>query len=244
MLTTVLATALSAFLILGKFDRSVSEFELSRYAFLLGNIQTIFVRDLDWGLDLDQLADAQVVLERQVSSGQGVVALMLFDARGHVLAQAGEKRFAQVPEPWITRNGTGSARPWTAEADGNLIVGLRLSNNFGETVGGVALGYSRAPHAALLARMSGDLTVAAAAIAAGAVLLSFLLASLLLARTRKTLNDFREELSAGEECADADSIALRFRQTARSALDDIDAANAEILRLAEQGKPDAVRPLR
>jgi hypothetical protein len=244
MLTTVLATALSAFLISGKFNRSVLEFELSRYVFLLESIQTIFVRDLDLGLELDQLADAQAVLERQVSAGQGIVALTLFNAHGQVLAQAGTMRFARAPAPWIARNGNGGNRPWTAETDGALIVGLRLSNNFSQTVGGIALAYSQAPHQALLARMAGDLATAAAVIASGAVLLSFLLSSLLLARTRKALHDVEDDLSADGEGADSGSIGLRFRQVARSALSDIDAANTEILHLMERGKPDGACPPR
>jgi hypothetical protein len=246
VLTTVLATVLSAFLIFGKFDRSVSEFEFSRYSFLLEDIQVVFVRDLDMGLELDQIGNAQALLERHISDGQGVVALILFDPRGHVLARAGAWQLGTVPAAWVASNEAGGHRPWTAKADELLVAGMRLSNNFGKTVGGVALGYSRAPHQALLSGMAHNLTVAAAVISSGAVLLSFLLASLLISRTQKALKSLSDELATleGDGVADQGSITSRFRNAALSALDDINAANAEILGLTEEGKTDAVPPCR
>ncbi len=241
VLTSVMATLLTAFLIFGKFDRSLSEFELSRYAFLLEDIQVVFVRDLDMGLGLDQIGNAQALLERHLSTGQGIVALVLFDARGAVLARAGVWQFGSVPGAWVARNESGGNRSWTAAADGDLVTGMRLSNNFGKTVGGVALGYSRAPHQAVLVGMAHKLTVAATVISAGVVLLSFLLSSLLIARTQTALQELKEELSAGEDGAEG-SVTLRFRQAALSALEDIEAANTEILGLTGKETTDAVRP--
>lgn len=236
VLTSVMATLLTAFLIFGKFDRSLSEFELSRYAFLLEDIQLVFVRDLDMGLGLDQIGNAESLLERHISSGQGVAALALFDARGRVLAGAGAWKFAEVPGSWVARNEGGVNRPWTAGTDEVLVAGMRLTNNFGKTVGGVALGYSRAPHQALLSGMAHKLTVAAVVISVGVVLLSLLLSSLLLARTQKALRLLEEELSpeSAGAVADDESITTKFRAAATSALKDISAANAEILALTEK----------
>ena len=240
-MTSVMATLLTAFIIFGKFDRSLSEFELSRYTFLLEDIQVVFVRDLDIGLGLDQIGNAESLLRRHISSGQGVIALALFDARGHVLARVGAWQFSQVPGTWIARNDSGGNRPWTVATDDVLVAGMRLSNNFGMTVGGVALGYSRAEHQALLTEMAHKLTLAATVISVGVVLLSFLLSSLLIARTRNALKCLGEELSVDgtDEAGNDESITWRFRSATVSALDDIHAANAEILGISEKGKTDA-----
>ncbi len=246
VLTSVLATLLTAFLIFGKFDRSLSEFEQSRYAFLLDDIQLVFDRDLDMGLDIDQIGNAQELLERRLSGGQGVEALVLFDARGHVLARAGGWSFADVPGAWLARNETSGNRFWTAPAGDTLVTGMGLFNNFGKAVGGVALGYSRAPHQALLASMAQKLTFAASLISGAVVLLSFLLSSLLINRTRTALNDLKHDLSETEAThevpEDQDSIAQRFKNAARAALEDINAANTELLGLTGHEKSDDIPP--
>ena len=240
-----MATLLTGFLIFGKFDRSLSEFELSRYSFLLEDMQAIFVRDLDIGLGLDQIGNAESLLARHISSAQGVTALALFDARGHVLARVGSWRFSELPVAWVALNNGGGSRPWMAAADDVLVAGMRLSNDFGITVGGVVLEYSRAEHQALLSGMAHKLTLAATVISIGVVVLSFLLSSLLIARTRKALKCLEDELKVDKAgpILDDESITQRFRSATAAALEDIHAAQAEILGMSEKGNPDAGRLL-
>jgi hypothetical protein len=241
MLITVLATALSAFLIFGKFDRSLTQFEQSRYAFVLSNIRSVFLRDLDLGLNLNQIGNAQTVLDRQASDDPDIVALVLFDGRGHVLARAGAQRFKDVPPGWVGLNKAAAKHLWTTSEHNMMIAGLRLTNNFGVTVGGLAVGYSRAAHEAVLARMARGLTAATVVIATGAVLLTFLVSMALILKVRRTLNGVENELSGDEAYADG-SAAAQVRSVAQAALKEIDAVNDQVSALSKTEGQNAVPP--
>ncbi|MGE5504831.1 MAG: hypothetical protein ACM31L_10445 [Actinomycetota bacterium] len=231
--TTVVATALSAFLIFGKFDRSLSEFEQSRFTFALGNIGAVFVRDLDLGLDLEQIGNAQAVLERQASMNPDIAALALFNARGQVLAHVGVKPLGEIPASWLARNEASGSRLWSVASKDAQIVGLRLSNSFDQTVGGVLLGYSGGLHQELADRMARDLALGAVGVAGLAVLISFLVSVLLISRVHRTLGKLNAQLQSGDEAAQ------QLRQVAHSALDELEAANAKVAAMIEPGERNA-----
>lgn len=235
MLVTVLAVALSAFLNYGKFVRTFSAIEESRFAFVADDIRTVIEGGLDLGVPLAELVAAQSRIEREAAKDPQIVGIAVFDAAGRVVFHSGDMGAAaeMAPVSWLTALRAAESR-WADDSGAALVAGARLSNDSRQLVGGIAVLYSRHAHEVLTARVARSLTVGGMVSAAAAALLAHLGVSLLLRLLRREVSGLRTALEGSDGGCPAPEPA-EARRLAEQAVSEIDATAAEIERLAGDG---------
>lgn len=218
MLVIALAVALAAFLNYGKFARTFASIEGSRFAFIADEIRLSLEAGMDLGVPLPALAAAQSVIEREAAKDDGIVGIAVFAADGELLFQTG-RRLAALPKDWLGAFARGEAQ-WAGEVGDALAVGRALANDIHQTVGGVAVLYSRQRHDDLTGSVARSLALAALVIAVLAGALTYLFTLLIVGRLRRDVAGVAAVLGGG----DADLASAEPRQ----ALATVDAAFAAI----------------
>ena len=125
------------------------------------------------------------------------MAITVFDATGHALFGSGRDRMVAgslVPEAWVRADE--QAADWRADAPDTLIVGSRLTNDFGTASGGVALVYTRAPIDHLLKGALAVLVLVGAILVGLMTVLVWLIAAAMFRRTERRLLEMREGIEA------------------------------------------------
>jgi hypothetical protein len=195
--SVVVAVALLVVLTFLKANDSLVRMTEGRHAFVASTVQTQLQTGLDLGLELAMEANAAQVIGAVAAANPLIRSIEVFDEHGKVLFAAGPAaRRAQVPPSWraaITRQPAGSA--WSERAKSALVTGLPLVNDFGKTVGGLAVSYSRAAldaaSRAMLHRiLAGSLKVLAIAL--------LIMMAAVLALLRHTGRSFRRATTALE----------------------------------------------
>jgi hypothetical protein len=187
ILVAVLAIGLSALLNYGKFLRTLSALEGSRFTFIVSDIKGSIEGGLDLGVPLLALATAQDVIEREASKESQIDAIIVFDGNGNVLFRTGRNvSLTRVPQTWIV--AMEKSREWFSALGADLVAGTRLTSDIGQTVGGVAVLYPRD-------LLDGTARRAAERLVFGAVIVSlvtgaaaFPVVSWLLARVRRDVH--------------------------------------------------------
>lgn len=231
MLVTVLAVALAAFLNYGKFVRTYSAIEESRFAFVADDIRSVIEGGLDLGVPLAELVAAQPMIEREAAKDPQIVGIALFDEGGRMVFRTGDSG-ETAPAAWLTALRASDGR-WADDSGATLVAGARLSNDSRQLVGGIAVLYSRQVHEALTARVARSLAFGGIASAAAAAVLAHLGVSLLLRRLRREVGGLRTALEGGEGFPAPEPAEAR--KAAEQAVSEIDATAAEIERLAGGG---------
>lgn len=164
--------ALSAYLNFAKFESTFSDIEASRFRFISADIARTLVREMDFGIDLARISEAERFLERALKQEPRIVTALIFDAGGTILFQVGRPMDA-APGDWMTAlRASETGRIW-AELPDRLVVAEQLVNNFGMAVGAVAVVYSRSTYDFETAHMASVLLVAALFVLLVAILTAY-----------------------------------------------------------------------
>lgn len=129
MLSAVIITAALNY---AKFTEVTETLDETRYAFLAGDVRTTLEGSLNLGLPLDQIENAQDVVDRQRERYPDILSIEVFDDRGTVLYSAAR---TQPDLLEAIEDQTVVSHP----LDGDRIAATRLVNPFGAVVGGVAV---------------------------------------------------------------------------------------------------------
>jgi hypothetical protein len=233
MFVTALAVVLSAFLNYGKFLRTFTELEASRFAFIANDIKGSIEGGLDLGVSLPGMVTAQSVIDDEAARDSQIYGIVVFDDSGRILFRTGKSpfdtRIAVVPTAWVTGLGGHDAN-WTAVEGDVAVAGTRLSNDIRQTVGGIAVLYSRQTRELMLRTMAEKLTVAAVVAGAVTALLTWLGVSILVRRVRREIGQVDAALRDGADGQDTPFAGAR--KTSDDALNDIAAVSGEIERLS------------
>jgi hypothetical protein len=117
---------------------------------LKGNIQT----GLDLGLDLSSMSNVQAIIDREAAADPGILGIDVFDDHARILFSSQKGAVERpIPDAWRSAIGSDDDAVWQASDHEQMVVGTRLTSNFGSDVGGVALRYSRASFEEQLQRM-------------------------------------------------------------------------------------------
>lgn len=176
VLVMAVAISLNVFLTLAKSESSFAAVEDSRFRFIVERIKGAVQNNLDLGLNLEGLANAQSILEGEMAA-EGVLALSIHNAAGQLLYRAGLEPGQFPPDTLGVQTG--------------------LSDNLGRSVGVVALNFSAAERQAFLRGMRDDMVFSALtafAVAAATILLA---AVLLLGPVQRRLRDLAASVKAG-----------------------------------------------
>jgi len=221
--------------------RAVAERILTeRLAFTGQQIEHSIRASLALGLQLSELGTLPGTLQRLRATDDLLVGIDIFDTEGHPLYTTDQLRAARpVPRAWIeAAQRAGANEEWVVRDDGEAAVGMDIQNEFGLTVGHVALRYSeaRVRDAALsVGRQIALTTLVVFVLAAGAASLAMLAVMNALAGHARKLEDALRSgdparaAAAGRGGPFAQALR-RFIETVRSAEEQITELRGQLVR--------------
>ncbi|MEX2630229.1 MAG: hypothetical protein WD341_09855 [Tistlia sp.] len=210
LLTAVLITARLNY---AKFVQVTENLDNSRYAFLAQDLKATLEASLDLGLSLEQIQNAQEVVERQRARYPEILAIAVFDDRGRVLYNSGRARPDLLERLALESTVAGVV-------EGDRIAATSLVNPFGAAVGGVEIRVSarnaEQRNDTMLASL-GSAVLSAAAIGTAAI---GLIAVVLLHGVRRRLQLQARIIASigGAEAPAGVPAPGRFHETANRAL--------------------------
>jgi hypothetical protein len=149
-----LTLALIGMLNFFRFEQTLRATTEARLGFVAKDLKANIQTGLDLGLDLSSMTNVQDIIEREAATDPGILGIDVFDDQAEVLFSTQESPVGrQIPEAWRAAIGSDGDAVWQASDREQMVVGTRLTSNFGSDVGGVALRYSRASFEEQLQRM-------------------------------------------------------------------------------------------
>ena len=222
-----------------KYRATASRIIEQRLIYTGKSIENSIQSSLALGLQFADLATLPDLLQRQRASDDLIMGIDVFDTEGRPLysTDAGH-RTRVAPATWLAAARKAPDRDWSVHADDESAVGVALQNNFGLTIGHVALRYSDVRVRQAAQAVARDLALNSLAVFAVAAALASLA---LLAVMRRLGRDMLtvEAALAGTDTARAgatthrgpfEQALQRFNQTVRSAEADLAEAHAQLQR--------------
>lgn len=231
VIISALAIGLTAFLNLGKFERTFSELERSRIRFVVSDLRANLETGLGLGLALKGLANAQAVIESEAKSDPSILSISLYDESGTVVFHTGERLpTSTIPAGWKSA-ATKETRDWQLLEDDALVVGTSLASVIGVDAGGMALRYSRAAHDSVVDSVAESLKMAAVLGTLLTALVAMLGISLILIQTNRKLTRIEQSLRdigsgkphspVGTGGSEADALIDSVVTSTRAAMQDL-----------------------
>ncbi len=187
-LISALAIGLTAFLNIGKFERSLTELESSRLQFVLGDLKSNLETGLDLGLALDGLGNAQAVIDAGRLQDGSILSIHVYDDAGKGIFHSGDATDSlEIPSSWKRVLQAQEGRGWYLAEGNTLVVGVPLTSNIKPNAGSIVLRYSRSVHDATLASLGKELLIASLLAIAVTAILVFFGINLLVAKTNRRL---------------------------------------------------------
>jgi hypothetical protein len=241
-LIATLAIGLTAFLNLGKFDRTLGDLHASRARYILNEIHAAVDIGLGLGLPLRSVVNAQAVIEYELRRNPEIAAIVIHDEQGAVVFQAGAALAdGMLPTSWRPHAVGKRAAGWSLREEGHQVVGAGLTSVIGAPVGGVALRYATAEQertvasmAAYLSRMA--LTGILLTAAATALGIGFLHRR--ISRRLQRIAGTLDSGAPGAGTSEAVALAGEIASTSQAALQEIASRRAA---LATLPAPDEVQ---
>lgn len=232
VLIATMAIGLTAFLNLGKFDRTLGELETSRARFTINEIHATLEMGLGLGLPLRGLANAQGVVEYEIQRNPAIVAIVVHDEQGEIVFHAGFPMEGDtVPASWRPYISGARAKSWSLRENDEQIIGAGLTSVIGAQVGGVALRYSLRDHNRIVAEVGAYLRKTAGI----GILLTALVAiagiSLLIRNTTGRLKRIERSLVPGastSESSESTTLAKEVVLTSQAALRELSDGHAAL----------------
>ena len=149
-----LTLALIGMLNFFRFEQTLRATTEARLGFVAKDLKANVQTGLDLGLDLASMSNVQNIIEREAATDPGILGIDVFDDQAEVLFSTQDGALErQIPAAWRAAIGSDDDAVWQASDREQMVVGTRLTSNFGSDVGGVALRYSRASFEEQLQRM-------------------------------------------------------------------------------------------
>ncbi len=232
MFVTALAVALSAFLNYGKFLRTFTELEASRFAFIAGDIKTVIEGGIDLGVSLRGMVTAQSVIEDAADRDSQIYGIVVFNDSGRILYHTGKSPFdpaiTTVPVGWVAALNGRDAN-WTAVEGDVAVAGTRLSNDIRQAVGGIAVLYAQETRQQMLRIMAEKLALAAVIAGVVTALINWLGVNILIRWARRDIATADAALRDGLE--DRASPIEDARAMSDAALSNIATVSVEVERV-------------
>ena len=213
-----------------KYRATASRIIEQRLTYTGKSIENSIQSSLALGLQFADLATLPDLLQRQRSSDDLIMDIDVFDTDGRPLYSTDAGRRTQTaPAAWLAAARKAVGHDWTVHADEESAVGVALQNNFGLTIGHVALRYSDARVRQAAQDVARDLALNSLAVFAVAASLASLALLAVMRRLGRDMQTVEVALAATDP-AQADMAAhrgpfhqalQRFGQTVRSAETDI-----------------------
>lgn len=183
----VAAVALVAMLTYLKSEDNLARIVESRNSFVAEVVKSRIQLGLGLGLELASLNNSQGIIDIAVTRDPGIQSIRVFNERGAIIFASGsDATQGMVPDEWQRLNTHGSpGDPWSIRDSASLVTGVRLTNNFGQVVGGLAISHSRQALNARTRAMLHDILINCSKVLAIAPVLAALAVILVLRPIRR-----------------------------------------------------------
>jgi hypothetical protein len=221
-LVLLLSMTVTAGLNFLKFNQVMDGLEDSRYGFVTRDITSAFEQTLNLGLPLDQIDNADAILERQAGLDPAITRIEVFAADGAVLytTVGGARDLTRSQLEGRDDSGPAPTEKFTSRP---------IVNDFGQAVGGVVVYRSTLQAAARDEALRETLMLAVTAATLAGICIVLLGATRLLRDVRRRLLDAAEALRAAMRGAlPAKGQGTALAAAAAEALAEIDAVEAEL----------------
>lgn len=245
---TCAGLALCAALVFGSLDRVALRTAEANVDFLLTQLRDTIEANAGLGLPLSDVRVVQDLIERAKATDPQVVAVEVFSPDGVSLFNTDRGSIGEtISSAWQTavRYRVENER-WRVEEFGNIVVGQVIGNDFGETIGHLAITVSGEGRAALARNVLAGLGSRAAWVIPGALLVLLIVSVALLDLSGRPLKRLADRLApeappAGDGVmparylAGADGVKLSVDR----AVSDFDRATAAVLKVDESDDRNA-----
>lgn len=184
-LISAMAIGLTAFLNIGKFDRTLNDLEKSRLQIVVGDIKANLETGLSFGLPLKSLENAQALIASQAKQDANILDILVHDENGAILFHSDPKPMSSaIPQSWKSAAKAGG---WFLEEEATLVAANKLTGGISQDLGGVAIRYSMVAHQDTVREVQEKLILASLLTIAMTVLLSYLGISVFTRKNRQQL---------------------------------------------------------
>ncbi len=201
-----------------------------RLVFIGKSIENSIQSSLVLGLQFADIGTLPEVLKRESDGDDLILGIDIFDTEGALLYSTDRLRMSRKPPgPWLSAAAKAGDGDWKVHDGDDPAVGISIQNQFGLTVGHMALRYSQD-----YVQQSSRGVVRDLALSSGAVfLVSALLASLALLAVMGRLNRDVASVETALRSADPTRVAAAaergpFRHALRRFLETVRGAEAQI----------------
>lgn len=240
------AVGMATFLNYYKFNSLVGRLMQSRVIVIANEIQDNVEKSLALGLSLQENNTLQGLIERELRADDLLKAITLFDATGKVLyATESLPPGQKVGKNWLKIAAKAQNNNWLVNERDSLVAGVPLRNNFGVTLGHVAISYTKKPLENCMGIIGNTLLQTALVVLMIFSVVTFYLLVLAFSRYRKELLCAEAELNLlinsldgtlatkaqGESSAESSSFLQQihsFTISVRTTADEIDQASAAL----------------
>lgn len=206
-----LTTALNYF----KFETTLTEQVNSRFVVVGFDLKRTIETGVNLGVALAELKNTQNTIERVKGQDQQILSVEVFEPEGQVLFSTEAERVGvHIAEHWLRAHR--AEIPWNRMDQDAFVLGMPLVNDFGQTIGGLALRYSKSYHEAkletLLVKLAKDTLLVLGGFAVVAIILIRLCLGQLshsFRRMHRLLTDFESNPQTFDK-ADSSELEQHF----------------------------------
>jgi hypothetical protein len=222
-----------------KYRATASRIIEQRLVFTGKSIENSIQSSLSLGLQFGDLTTLPAMLERERATDDLIMGIDVFDTEGRPLYSTDRLRGTRpAPASWVAAARKAVDKDWMVHAEEESAVGVALQNNFGLTIGHLALRYSQERVRQAAQVVAKDLALNSLGIFVVAATLASLALMAVMRRLGRDMEMVELALSSSDPArADAASqrgpfrAALqRFSQTVRSAEVELADARAQLQR--------------
>ncbi len=236
------AIGMAGFLNYFKYRSTADRIVKARLVVIGRSIENSIQASLSLGLSFADLGMLPGLLERERATDDIIQSIKVFDTGGQPLYGTSAALAKQaVPESWLAAARHAGDANWFVEQGTDSAVGISIKNNFGLTVGYLALRYSREKIDRAAHAVGGEIARAALAVFAGAAALASLALVIVMRRLDRDMYIVAAALRKPERGALTDSMGrgpfgpglMRFFETVRAAETQIAAIRGRLTREAQ-----------
>jgi hypothetical protein len=190
------------------------------------------------GLQFGDLGTLPETLERQRATDDLIVGIDIFDTEGHPLYSTDRLRTSRpVPASWLDSATKSGSQAWSVRDGRDAAVGMSIQNQFGLTVGHLALRYAADRVRDFELTVARELALAALVTFGGASAVAALAALAVMKRLRRDMSELETALRSSDPARPGSSVRQGpFAQALRRFVDTVRSAETQITELRAQLK--------
>jgi hypothetical protein len=162
IMVCLFAVGMATFLNYFKYRATADRIVKDRLVVIGRSIENSIQASLAVGMSFADLDTLTSLIERERSTDDVILGIHVFDTIGKSLYSTDRMRAnRKIPEPWIAAAQRAGDADWAVDHDSEAAVGISIKNNFGLTVGYLAVRYARAEVSRAAHKVGRDLLLVA-----------------------------------------------------------------------------------